>query len=253
MFSLQVYYRFWTVSFILLLSIDVTAETVQVATGEFPPWTSESLPHGGYINRVVSSAFELSGIEVKFHYLPWKRALEATKVGQFHASSFWGPNKNRQRDLYHSDIIETDSFVFFHKKSFPYFHWQRFTDLSIFRIGATRGYTYSEEFWNLADNDRLRVSVANNDLINLKRLIKDEIDLLPLSKLTGHYLLNKYFSKNESAEITFNKKAINSGKDYILFSRAVPGNDRYLVLFNKGLKQLKINNTLQKFRRELSQ
>lgn len=76
--------------FILLISINTKSETVKIATGDFPPWTSESLPHGGFINRVVSSAFKLSGVDVEFHYLPWKRALEATKVGQFHASSFWG-------------------------------------------------------------------------------------------------------------------------------------------------------------------
>ena len=253
MYSLHVYFRLWAVSFILLLSIAVKAETIQVATGEFPPWTSESLPYGGFFNRIISSAFKLSGIEVQFSYLPWKRALKATKVGQFHATSFWGANKSREQDFYPSDMIESDSIVFFHKKVVPPFHWEKLTDISTLRIGATRGYTYTEEFWNLADNDKLRVSVRNDDLTSLRRLVKNEIDLFPISKVSGLYLLNKHFSKKEASEITFNKKNMNTGKDYILFSRAVPGNDRYLTLFNKGLKQLKQNNKLQEFRRELPQ
>ena len=72
----------------ITLSSNTQAETVHIATGEYPPWTSTTLPHGGYINHIVASAFALSGIKVEFHYMSWKRALEATRLGQFNATSF---------------------------------------------------------------------------------------------------------------------------------------------------------------------
>lgn len=75
---------------------------------------------------------------------------------------FGGPKESREQDFYLSDIIESDSFVFFHKKSLSPFHWESFKDLSALRIGATRGYTYSTDFWNIADSSNL------NKLINLK-------------------------------------------------------------------------------------
>ncbi len=237
----------------LVFSLRLSAETLKIASGEYPPWTSEALPHGGFINHIVSSAFELSDIQVEFHYLPWKRALEATRVGQFHASSFWGENKDREGDFYYSDVIQDDSFVFFHKKSLPPFEWKSLSDLSHLRIGATLGYTYTEEFWKLANNDTLRVSVRNDDLTNLSQLINGEIDLFPLSELTGYYLLNKHFSKEQAAKIGVNLKPLNLGKDFILFSRSIAGNEKYLKLFNQGLNKLKKQNKLELFRRELLQ
>tara|TARA_R110001592_G_scaffold65716_1_gene201716 strand:+ start:30029 stop:30790 length:762 start_codon:yes stop_codon:yes gene_type:complete len=244
---------FVTLILMTFVSMSIKAETIRVATGEYPPWTSESLPHGGFINHIVSSAFELSDIQVEFHYLPWKRALEATKVGQFHASSFWGADIERRQDFFYSDVVRNDSFVLFHRKSLAPFEWNSLTELTHLRIGATLGYSYSKDFWNLANNDSLRVSVENNDLTNLERLINGEIDLFPLSELTGYYLLNKHFSSQQSASIDVNLKPINSGKDFILFSQAIPGNDKYLNLFNKGLEELKKQNKLELFRRELLQ
>jgi polar amino acid transport system substrate-binding protein len=253
MFTLQAHYRLWLISFFILLYTSAKAETIKIATSELPPWASESLPYGGLINRIVASAFKISGIEVEFHYLPWKRALNATKVGQYHASSFWEADKSYEHDFYHSDLIETDAVVFFHKKSLSPFHWENLSDLSALRIGTTRGCSYTEDFLDLAEADQLRVSVTNDELTNLKRLVKGEIDLFPLSKSAGDYLLNNYFSEQEASEIVADPKNINSGKSYILFSRQIPGNDRYLALFNKGLKQLKQENKLEQFRREAIQ
>ena len=151
----------------LIASFSVRAETIHIATGEYPPWTSEDLPHGGYVNHIVSSAFELSGIQVEFHYMPWKRALEATKVGKFNASSFWGENLEREKNFLRSDVVNNVPFVFFYRKEYTDFSWNQLNDLKQYKIGATRAYTYTKEFWHLAEQNILRVSLTNNDIQSL--------------------------------------------------------------------------------------
>jgi len=244
-------YRTAVLMFFLFLPLTIEAETINIATGEYPPWTSESLPHGGYINHIVTSAFALSNIKVKFHYMPWKRALEATRVGQFHASSFWGNNEERRKNYYHSNVINNANFVFFYRKQGNKFTWERLQDLAPYIIGATRGYTYTEEFWDLANTNKLRVSLANNDILNLKKLIEGKIDLFPISKLTGHYLLNRHFSTNEAATLSVNPKPLALGKDFILFSKEAQGSKSFLKKFNEGLKTLKAQNKLSEFKQEL--
>ncbi|KZY31479.1 hypothetical protein A3752_00045 [Oleiphilus sp. HI0081] len=229
------------------------AETIQIASGEYPPWTSQSLPGGGYINRLVSEAFKLHNIDVKFDYLPWKRALEATRIGNYHATSFWGESEERRQDFLHSQTIENIYFVFFYtKKRFngP-FKWQSLDELGRLKIGATRSYTYNDEFWRLYKQDRLRVSISNTDIDNLRKLISGTIDLFPISEFTGKYLLHRNFSPAEIESIGINTKALSEGKNYILFSKTQPDSQYYLNILNAGLEALRQEGKFRIFQEEM--
>jgi len=231
----------------LFFSLTSRAETVHIATGEYPPWTSASLPHGGYINHIVSSAFKESGINIELHYLPWKRALEATRIGKYHATSFWSESEERKKDFLHSDIINDASFVFFYNKSNAGFSWCTLGELSQYKIGATRGYTYTKEFWALIDKDVLRASIANGDVQSLKKLVQGKIDLFPISELTGHYLLNQHFTDDERQQVSVYSKPLSNGKDFILFSKELPKNTRFLKAFNEGFMQLVKQKKIEQF------
>lgn len=239
--------------FLLLccLNFSLHAETLKIATGEYPPWTTDSLPHNGYINQIVEQAFKVEGIDVEFHFMPWKRALEATRLGHFHASSYWGYMVERLQDFYHSDALHTESFVFFHRKSLSPLSWKKLADLSQYAIGATRGYTYTEEFWSMAEQDLLRVSIADDDVTNLQRLVEGQIDLFPLSHETGKYLLKQHFTAEQAGLVDVNLEPLNLNQDFILFSRQIPNNETYLEAFNRGLKKLQRENKLAPIRKAI--
>ena len=214
------------------------AEVVRIASGEYPPWTSAELPDGGYINLLVKRAFNNVGIDVEFDYMPWNRALEATRVGHYLASSFWGHDPARDPDFLLSESIHIDPIVLSYNKRTPMIKWKKLEDLKGYVFGATRGYTYAEGFWEKADSDVLRVSVVNDDVSNLKKLISGDIDLFPISRLTALYLLNKHFSPEEAKQITFDTRPINSSLDYLLFTRAKAEAEPLLKRFNEGLAKL---------------
>jgi len=245
--------KFLTLLLTSILSFSLQAETIHVATGEYPPWTSEDLPHGGYVNHVVSSAFALSNIQVKFHYMPWKRALEATRIGKFNATSFWGENLEREKNFLRSEVVHIIPFVFFYRKENTDFSWQKLSDLTQYKIGATRAYTYTKEFWNLTAQNKLRVSLANDDIHNLRKLASGQIDIFPISELTGKYLLNKHFNKNEKSKIAIHDKPLSTGKDFILFSKQIDNNHKYLNIFNQGFKRLQEDKKLERFQHEFTE
>lgn len=237
----------------LFVALRSAADTVKIASGEYPPWTSEDLPGGGYLNLLISEAFKLQGIQVEFEYMPWKRALEATRVGNYHASSFWGENKERERDFFHSQSIENIYFVFFYNKNSvdAPIKWQQLSDLAQYRIGATRGYTYNEEFWQLYHLNKLRVSVGNDDIESLQKLVEGKIDLFPISQFTGKYLLHRNFNASQIQSIGFDDKPLSEGKNFILFSKVNPENKRYVKALNEGLDLLKKKGKLKQLREEI--
>lgn len=225
-------------------------QSITIASGEYPPWTSESLPHGGYMNLIVSLAFKESGIQVNYEYMPWNRALEATKQGKYPASSFWGYDPARGNTVRYSNVILTDPIVLFYNTKRPVSHWENLADLKEYRFGATRGYTYSRGFWELAKQDVLRVSVANDDIENLRKLIDGTIDIFPISQLTGNFLLSRNFRKAERIQIESDSKPINSSEDFLLFSSAWQGVDSLISKFNSGLQIVKDKGYLEKYHEE---
>jgi len=241
-------------SLILLAGTTVLrAETISIASGEYPPWTSESLPNGGYINRLVKEAFALADIDVNFDYMPWKRALEATRLGKYHASAFWGENQDRNEDFLHSQTIDNIYFVFFYNKQHydKPFEWKTLSELSAYKIGATRGYTYSKEFWDLHKQDKLRLSISNSDIDSLGKLIRGKIDLFPISEFTGKYLLHRNFSKTEIELLSISTKPLSDGKNYILFPKILAKSKDYLKLLNSGLTTLKQQGKFKQFQEDM--
>ena len=48
----------------------------QLTSGEYQPYTSETLPHYGIHNRIFMATFMNVGIEVKTEFYQWARALK---------------------------------------------------------------------------------------------------------------------------------------------------------------------------------
>ena len=84
-----------------------------VATGDYEPFTSESLPEGGFVNGIVRRIVEQAGYGVEFKFMPWKRNMEATRRGIYHASSYWFYSEEREADFYHIGPIHEVRQLFF--------------------------------------------------------------------------------------------------------------------------------------------
>lgn len=221
------------------MQIAAGGETIEITTGEFAPWTSESLKHGGFSNHVITEAFKLEGYAVNFTFYPWKRVYEAARVGdRFQASAWWYSSEERARDFHYSDPLLIDSMVFFHLKSNPVPDWKTLDDFKDRRIGATAGYTYTPEFWDAAKSGRLDIQEASSDELNFKKLLKGRIDMFATSDLVGQKLLKEKFETEEAAKVTFQPRPLLSSPGHLLFSRKSAASEELVVIFNRGLAKL---------------
>ncbi|MGM0381475.1 MAG: substrate-binding periplasmic protein [bacterium] len=236
--KLPVFLSVFTVLLIIFTG-PVFGETVTVSAGNYAPWTGKNLEGGGPYLQVVREVFNRAGYGVEFKFYPWKRALVLARKGKVHASAYWWTSKRREKDFYFSKPLSWDRVVFFYRKENPVKEWEDLEDLKEFRIGVTRGHTYTDEFWRQAEEGVLNFDKANNDLNNFQKLINGRIDVFASEKARGYTLLHKHFPEEKVARVSHSPKPLTITPCHLIFSRALENSSKLLQEFNEQLTELK--------------
>jgi polar amino acid transport system substrate-binding protein len=227
------------------------AAELLISTGEYAPWSGEQLAQQGFVSRVVREAFAREGIQVRFHFMPWARALESLRNGDVGASSFWYDDPVKAQEFLYSEPISEHRELLFHRKDLAMPRWQRLRELSTLRFGATRGYTYTAEFRQLAKLGVLSVEEANDDKTNLLKLLAGRIELFPLDEFTGWQLLSSdAFPRGAHDLVTTEARPFSIQYGHLLMQRS-PRNEQLMARFNAGLAKLRADGTLERFKLDL--
>ena len=227
------------------------AEIITIATLEYPPWTGKNLKDNGFVNHAIAEAFKRRGYTVKYTYLPWKRAVAESRSGNYSALSYVYWSKDWQKDFYLSDPISEEKIVFFHLKSDPIKAWKTLDDLKDYKFGATRGYTYTKEFWQAAKSKRLEVDVTDSDEQNFKKLLAGRIDIFPSGLVNGVNILQKEFDAGQSDLITYDTKPLSETTGHLAFPRSRKNSESLLRIFDQGLAELKQEGLYDRLRKDL--
>lgn len=227
------------------------SEKVRIATTEFPPYTSKQLPHHGFINHIVTTAFANSGIQVELEYFPWSRALLEAKAGRFDAVSYSYPVQSRLADFSLSDTLVIDKSVFFKLKTRKLNFEDNFDVLSDLRLGVTRGYSYSPAFDAYLSSSQVPHITVDNDLTNFKLLLLSRIDVFPVEELSGWYLLHNNFPAEQTSLIDIVDKPLAQNTTHLLFPKSIAKSDTLLRKFNLGLAQAKQQGLVDKYKENM--
>lgn len=223
---------------------------LRISTGDFSPWSDKSMEHKGFVNRVIAEAFRRGGYEVKFLFWPWKRTLETARTGKVDASSFWYVSEDKVKDFIYSDPISEHKELFFYLKKNNIQDWKKLTDLSGLRIGASRSFSYTEEFWRLAKEKKIKVLEANSDELNFKKLLAGRTDVFPAAEVVGWKILGALEDNPRDKVATLeNPLAIQLG--HILFPKINPESEALVAVFNQGLLEMKQDGTLERYREDM--
>ena len=226
-------------------------EIITIATLEYSPWTGKNLKDNGFVNHVIAEAFKRKGYTVKYAYLPWQRGLTETKDGKYSALSYVYWSKDREKEFFLSDPISEEKIVFFHLKTRPLKDWETLDDLKDYQFGATRGYTYTKEFWEAAESKRLKVDVTDNDRQNFKKLLVGRIDIFPSGLVNGYSILQKEFNPSIPSLLSIHPKPLSKTTGHLAFTRKRKDSENLLRIFNQGLAELKKEGLFDKFRDDL--
>lgn len=229
-----------------------TTNTFMMATEEYPPFTSSELKHYGVINHIVSEAFKLEGIEVKYHFYPAARSFKMAQKGQLDGTVPWAERADRHVDFFYSDpIMDLGHETFFYKQELQA-RWdpsrQNYASLKGLRIGAINAYDYGEKFQAAESQGVIQVVRQSTIKQLFAMLISGHVDMIISKKWVALYALQSEFSPDDQALIgSIPENTHPPDFDYILFPKTLPASQRYLQAFNRGLSKLKQDGKIESF------
>ncbi|OYT92425.1 MAG: hypothetical protein CFE43_08215 [Burkholderiales bacterium PBB3] len=89
------------------------ADTVLLATGDYPPLAGEGEPDGGLLTQVVVAAYAAQGVSVRLTYLPWQRGYNETLSGFYTGTFPYVKNAEREALFLFSNSLHTDTIRLF--------------------------------------------------------------------------------------------------------------------------------------------
>lgn len=233
--------------FIFSTFVSAQAETIMITTGEWAPYMSENLPGGGPVSEIITAAYKAEGIDVKFEYYPWKRAISLVETGKALGTSAWSDTEERRAFSVASDPMVSSREVFVYmKKNLPDFDYTNLEDLKKYKLMSLAGYSHEAAFQGAG----LKTDSTNNAETALKKLELGRGDLMCENEAVMAGLIKKMYPGRES-EFGMSKTAFNEQPLHLLFSKKFPDMDKYLKKFNSGLAKIKQDGTYDKIMTKL--
>ena len=235
---------------LLLLPAHATAEEViTLINGEWLPYMSEKLPDYGPISHIVSAAFALEGVTVRYVFRPWSRAYAEADSSAANGSIVWSvarTENDRLRRFYFSDTVFEGQSVFFHLKNYP-FEWTGFEQLRDIKMGGTAGYVYWFDRFPYIKIDR----TAATDELNFRKLLAGRFQIFPANLDVGLHIMRNDLTPEQAAQITWDPKPYNITPYHLMLNKKDRANQRYLALFNRGLQRLRDSGRYAQYMREV--
>ena len=166
---------------------------IQLAAFDYPPFYSEENDEiYGIAVDLIHELFERMNMETELKMYPLTRALSYLKDGTTDGLMILIKTAEREGYLLYTDPVITVRGLIWSAadRKGGAVNFNRLEDLTSYKIGITRGYSYGQEFDNLLKT--LHVDVVNTDYTNYKKLMAHRIDIFPGNEIVAKSLFKKY-------------------------------------------------------------
>lgn len=202
---------------------------LQVATGDFPPYTDPRRGDGGLVNARVRAAFAQQGLSLNWVWLPWARALEETRAGRYDALSYWWAGDELADDFLRSRPLVRNAL-----------RWLRRRDQPL-RAGAAVawviGYNYPPPVLAEVQRLGLRKLPVRDDFAGMRLVLARRAAALPVDSGNACALLQERLDSSQRDLLTLEpgKPALDLRSGHLLLPRARAGSAGLLASFEAGL------------------
>ena len=164
------------------------ANTLQLASLEWMPFTGSTLPGNGLSSTVIAEVEKRLGNSIKVKYFDWKEAVAKGETAPEFAGYF--PvyyTAERAEKCYMSQPIGKSEVGIGYLKDAPV-QWKKTSDLAAYKIGVVEGYANSAEFDAAVKQGKQPVEVVGSDTNNVRKLVTKKIPGIVVDKLVLRYL-----------------------------------------------------------------
>lgn len=218
-------------------------KTVTIVTLNWLPYSGRFLPNYGIAPELISAAYREMGYKVKYDFMAWTKALREMAEGKYDAAANAYYTAERAEKFLFSESYMESPVVFYKRKDTPIRWNNSLEELKPYRIGVVRGYVTSPEFDKANFLDK---KVSKTELLNLKKLILKQADLIVTDRFSGRYLISEKLPEHEKDLLMPLSPPLYVHKLHLIFSKKVPDAPRKLEAFNSGLKAIIKNGSMKR-------
>lgn len=160
---------------------------VKIATDNYPPYTSQANGGSGVVADIVSTAFAVQGIRVKYVFSSWKRSELLVSEGKVLGAIPYFINDERQQYYdFSAPLLKGHTYFYYNQDKFPEgFDWETLNDFKPYTIGSVPGYWYIPKF---RFND-LTLDLVDTERQNFEKLVHQRIDFTIAGQVRAEFAL----------------------------------------------------------------
>lgn len=233
---------------LLLFGIGLSRRTaagqlVRIASGEWPPYATESRPDQGLTLNLLRRALESRGYVVHVDFMPWARALAMTRAGHYDLTAAWGDLPERRADFLLSDNLIAERWVFVRRRD-DSFDWNQPADLTRYRLGLVQSYTYNAELWEAVRAGRQPHQILTSDINGLRMLLAGRIDAIPMADEVACMLARRLTPAEQQRLSLHPRPLVERLPMHALLPRARLASEALRQEINAGLAGLRASGAL---------
>lgn len=218
--------------------------TVSLATLEWPPYSSKTLPDGGETVAKVVSVFRRMGYSARIDFLPWSRAVRSTHGEQPLYLAYF-PEYPLTNNQFRLSAPIGHSVVGLVQRKDRTLQLANVQALRHYRLGVVQDYINTDEIDAMITNGTIKPIIAINDRQNIARVINGDIDVAVIDKKVLQYLVShdKQLNLRGAEVLQFNDHLAQTLSLHLAFNRY--HSDSALVeKFNQTLAKMYNGQTL---------
>lgn len=225
-----------------IASSHLSAQSLTLGTGEFPPYISEKLNKDGPLSQIVVSAFAQSDYQVDVDFIPWNRAFKLADAGRLDGTFAWSIKADRQVKFLYSKPL-----FIFEQKAFALSKKQIDVSLNAAKqsVNLCRPQAYATQGHS---KTLIEAGIATHfsppDVETCFSMLKGgRVDIVVVDKLEGQNYVNRMFTNQD--EIKTLDKVFYKYSNHLLISKAHPQGKHLIEKFNAGLDQIMASGEYQ--------
>lgn len=223
---------------LLLGSATASAQTITAAGDPWPPFLDPNDPQQGVAIELVRQALATQGHQLEFSFVPWQRALDGVKDGEYDVLVSAWKTLDRETFLQFSEPYLHNEIKFIKAKGSA-FDYSGLDSLSGKSVGTVRGYGYGDAF-EQANNFKREEAAAL--MPSILKVIDGRIDLTLEDEVVAKSLMSKE-NPELLEKIEFAATPLSSNGLHVASGLKNAKHAEIIEAFNKGLETIKANGT----------
>ncbi|OUR66936.1 hypothetical protein A9Q77_10775 [Marinomonas sp. 42_23_T18] len=221
---------------------------VSLTTTDYDPYHAEDMREGGVLTELIRAAFEKAKIKMTVTWFPFSRAI---KHAQYSAEydgiySIWY-TPERAKWAYFSDPIIPNVLGFYRHKDteLPAYWNMKYLKVSAKTVGVVRSYLNPKKMIEAG----LDTLVSDSDLLNLRVLLAQRVDLIVIDKMVAESLIEQHFESQKESFIWLDPP-LEYKMQYLAIAKNAPNAKEKIAAFNRALKEIRRDGTYQNIMRK---